>query len=383
MYRVMLTDGQQRKTLAATRSLGRQGHQVLVADSTRFSTSRFSRWCRRGLVSPDPADARTYGDWLLETTRRLNVDVLLPMDDDTTALAVALREQLPCRTLVPTPKQFGTGRDKLRTAALAAETGVPHPLTRAAANAVEAQAALTEIGGPAVIRSRFASGGRDLHFVGSPEEIRPLFTGAPAPERYFIQKQISWRRKFDVCLLFDREGDLRASFVQEELRWFPLEYGASTVQESVHRPDLVRLAVRLLAPIGWRGPVEVEFVEDALGRPVLMEINPRFWASLALAIRCGVDFPGICVRLAAGEDARGPEDYPAGIRCRWLLPGDLLRYLADPRRREMQPSPFSWLDENTFDDIVSWEDPGPLLGFTLAVLRHAWSRRMWRTLLRW
>lgn len=352
-----------------------------VGDPSRFSLSRFSRHCRRGLVSPDPVDAAAYRDWLVHVQRTHHLDALVPMDDLTTAIAVA--HALPCRTLVPTPEQFIAGRDKGRTMALARETGVACPETLAVTTLGEAQDAVRALGGTAVLKPRISSGGRGVAVVQSAAEVAAAWSRIrPDWGGLLVQQRIPMGRKFDVCLLFGPAGDLRASFVQEELRWFPLEHGTSTLQESVHRPDLIALALRLLAPIGWRGPVEVEFMMGAAGEPVLMEINPRFWASLALAVRCGVDFPALTAALALGEDVYGPEHYPAGVRCRWSLPGDLLHAWAK-RGRHIEPPFFATMDARTFDDILSGEDPGPVLGFILAGMRHLFNFRMWRMVMRW
>lgn len=383
MGRILLTDGLQRKTLAATRSLGAEGHAVWVGDPSRFSLSRFSRHCQRGLVSPDPANARDYRDWLVGVQRRHQLDALVPMDDLTTEIAVAHERALPYRMLVPTREQFMAGRDKGRTIALAREAGVACPLTLPVSTLAEAQAAVAALGGNAVVKPCISSGGRGVTVVASAGAVAAAWRRVqPDWGGVLVQERIPAGRKCDVCLLFGPAGDLRASFVQEELRWFPLEHGTSTLQESVHRPDLVALALRLLAPIGWRGPVEVEFMIDAAGEPVLMEINPRFWASVALAIRCGVDFPGLTAALAMGASVAGPATYPAGIRCRWSLPGDLLHAWAK-RGRNIEPPFFATMDERTFDDILSGADPGPVLGFALAGMRHLLDVNMWRMVMRW
>jgi predicted ATP-grasp superfamily ATP-dependent carboligase len=382
MDRILLTDGQQRKTLAAVRSLGGQGDQVFVADETRFSTSRFSRYCHRGLLSPPPDQTDQYWTWLLDVQRRHDLEVLLPMDDLTTALAVERQHQLPYLTLLPTAEQFAVGRDKAKTAALAARAGVRSPRTTEARSLAEAETALERLGTSAVLKARVSAGGRGIFFVADAAGVRSAWAKAHAEwGGFLVQERIPLGRKFDVCLLFGASGDLRASFVQEELRWFPLEHGASTLQESVSRPDLVALALQLLSPIGWRGPVEVEFMLDAAGEPVLMEINPRFWASLALAIRCGVDFPRLTAALAAGRSVSGPDSYPLGVRCRWLLPGDLLH--ASASRFQMDPGFFATYDRRTFDDILSSDDPGPALGVVLAMIRYSCDLKMWRLLMRW
>jgi biotin carboxylase len=83
----------------------------------------------------------------------------------------------------------------------------------------------------------------------------------------------------------------------------------------------------------------VEFKHDERdGGFKLMEINPRFWASLELAIASGIDFPLLAARLATGEEIEPVEDYAIGVKFRWLAqdilhlsqrPGALPDFLGD------------------------------------------------------
>src|SRR5437867_3035547 len=68
----------------------------------------------------------------------------------------------------------------------------------------------------------------------------------------------------------------------------------------------------------------VEFRDDGAGEPCLMEVNGRFWGSLALAIASGVDFPMLWVGLLCGERVDPPARYEIGVTVRWLW-GDVKR----------------------------------------------------------
>jgi predicted ATP-grasp superfamily ATP-dependent carboligase len=394
MATILLTDGQQRKTLSAARSLGRAGHRVLVAEVTRWATARFSRYVAKGLVCPDPAtEPQRFRHWLNRTVVAEQVDCVLPMDDHTTELVIQAAARLGAAVLVPTPAQFALARNKGATMTLAREAGVRAPWSAqwappSAVADADLEAWLTgQAEGaewPLVVKARHGSGARGIRPVANLFELLQAYREIHAVDPHpLVQACIPQGRKFDVCLLFDRSGHLVTSFVQEELRGYPLWGGPSTLQESVERPDLVDLALRLLAPIGWCGPVEVEFMEDPrTGEPVLMEINPRFWASVDLAVRCGVDFPRFTVELALGVVPDAPKEYPVGRRCRWLLPGDLLHFIANPKRLHMNPPFFKTIDSRTHDDILSLDDPLPTLGFCLASLRYSLDFKMWRMILR-
>jgi predicted ATP-grasp superfamily ATP-dependent carboligase len=116
-----------------------------------------------------------------------------------------------------------------------------------------------------------------------------------------------------------------------------------------------------------------------------MEVNGRFWHSLALACYAGVDFPALLARMAEQGDIETRTDYRSGIRCRWLL-GDA-RHLVEvwkgppagypgryPGRlrsllQVLTPVP------GTFHDLFQWRDPLPEFGDWLNLFaRFAGSR---------
>lgn len=376
MATVLVTDGQQRKALATVRSLHRAGYRVHVAEDMALATALFSRYAVARAVYPSPGDRpEAFAAWLDGYVRRQGIDVVLPMDDAT--VAASLQVDLPCRSLLPTAAAFARFRDKAQTLELAGRIGIPAPRWAIAPEepARAAQVA-SEIGFPLVIKPRVSSGGRGLALVRQPEAFAAALRAARAHHSgLLLQSWVGQGRQIDVGLLLDG-GAVIARFAQEELRHYPPVGGPSTLQESVDCPVLVERAQRLLCAAGWRGPAEVEFRRDAAGEFQLMEVNPRFWASLALGIQAGVDFPRLAVEVALGGDPRGPERWALGLRCRWLLPGDILVYLSR-RRPRMDPPFWRTYDGRTFDDIVDVRDPGPILGFALASAAYL-LRRRWR-----
>ena len=43
-------------------------------------------------------------------------------------------------------------------------------------------------------------------------------------------------------------------------------------------------------------------------------------------------------------------------RCRWLIPGDIAHFIANPKRFSLQPSFFKFFDKNTSYDQLQWKD---------------------------
>lgn len=113
----------------------------------------------------------------------------------------------------------------------------------------------------------------------------------------------------------------------------------------------------------------VEFKMDPRdGVPKLMEINPRLWGSLQLAISAGVDFPCMMARLALEGDVAEQLDYRESIIARWLLPGDILHFISNPGRFKLKPSFFKFFGKELIYDIISLKDPLPALSRILEMM---------------
>jgi predicted ATP-grasp superfamily ATP-dependent carboligase len=97
----------------------------------------------------------------------------------------------------------------------------------------------------------------------------------------------------------------------------------------MHDPQLLELGTRLLDTLGWHGVAMVEFKQDAAnGTYYLMEVNPKFWGSLDLALAAGADFPGDLIAIGAGQELPFAPAPRSSLRFCWPLSGDL-RHLAE------------------------------------------------------
>jgi predicted ATP-grasp superfamily ATP-dependent carboligase len=138
-----------------------------------------------------------------------------------------------------------------------------------------------------------------------------------------------------VCLLYNR-GQLRASFTERYLRAKDGTVGTSVFRESVHAPVLEEQARALMDGLDWHGPVHLDFLYDrTTGHSALIEINPRFWGALDLAVRAGVDFPWLLYRIAVDGDVAPVTSYRVGVRSRWIA-GEMLHLFNEVRRLRMR-----------------------------------------------
>jgi predicted ATP-grasp superfamily ATP-dependent carboligase len=380
--RVLITDGHWRKAVAAVRALGRRGIDVTVGESTRLAAAAFSRYCRRAVVYPSPMFKPSgFADFIYKELSRRPYQMLLPMEDEPMALLSQHRTELSRLTYLPIVpyEKFQFARSKDAVLKLAESLGIPVPKTWYVDSIEQLHDLKARLPYPVVIKPRMSSGALGLCFPQNEHDFMQHYQAVHQRFPYpLIQEYIPRQGTgYGASFLFDEKAEVKASFVHKRLREYPVEGGASTLRESVRRDDIRDMAFTLLKALDWFGVAMVEFkVDPRDGIPKLMEVNPRFWGSLALAIESGVDFPYLLYRMSRGEKFQAVEEYEIGRRCRWVVPGDLLHFIYNPERMSLLPEFLNFWDGKTSHDVFSLRDPLPLLATILTPLTFLYDKDM-------
>jgi predicted ATP-grasp superfamily ATP-dependent carboligase len=303
------------------------------------------------------------------------------MEDETTSIFSQYRSDLTSMTYLPVPyfETFKRARHKDRTLKLAEQIGIPIPKTWYVEDLSQIAKLKDHLPYPVVIKPKIGSGAIGIHYPKNPREFVDRYTRVHRISPYpLIQDRIPVNGiSYGASFLMDENGRVKASFVHRRIREYPVSGGASTLRESIRHDDIRDMGLSLLKALDWSGVAMVEFkVDPRDNTPKLMEINPRFWGSLALAVDAGVNFPYLMYRLSLGENFRPVEHYQIGKRCRWLLPGDILHFIRNPQRRKLMPHFFRFGDANTTYDILSLGDPLPSLARILTPLTFLYNKDM-------
>jgi predicted ATP-grasp superfamily ATP-dependent carboligase len=381
MGRVLILDGMWNKSLAVVRSFGRKGFYVCAGEKTRFATTIFSRYCnRRWIYSPPLVSPDDFLNDIEVEVKKGNYDVIFPMEFSTQVLLTnaANKKRLESYTKTPFADADLAGKcnDKAFIIQYAMERGIDVPKTFFVNDTEQVERISRHIQYPVLIKPRTSSGSRGIIYVKDKHELIPSY--AKVHKRYpfpIIQEYIpDGGGVYGVGLLLNFDSEIRASFVYKRIRSHPVKGGPSTLRESVKRDDIKYIAESLMKSLQWTGIAHVEFkIDPGDGKPKLLEVNPRFWGSLQLAIESGVDFPYLLFKLATEGDIEPVFDYNIGVQCRWLIPGDLLHFIKNPDRFRLKPNFF---DFKIKDDILSLKDPMPIIGRVSSALTFLYDNEM-------
>lgn len=385
--KVLVLDGMWNKSLAAVRSLGRRGFYVTAGERTRLAAALFSRYCSRRWVYPSPFErSGAFLDLLEQELSKGKYDVLIPMEWSTQALLTQAGNRERIERLVRIPfADAGTActvNDKAWLMHYARSRGIEVPKTCFIENEDDLGRIAGMIDYPVLVKPRESSGSRGILRAAGKDELLRAYAIVHARFPFPIIQEClpPGGDAYGVGLLLNFRSEVRASFVYRRLREYPVSGGPSTLRESVERGDVRETAESLMTSLKWQGVAHAEFrIDPRDGRPKLLEINPRFWGSLSLAVEAGVDFPYLLCRMAMEGDVAPVRDYAVGVRSRWLIPGDLLHFIGNPERFRLEPGFF---DFSMKDDIISRHDPLPVLGRVLSIAPLLFDKEMRRLLRR-
>jgi predicted ATP-grasp superfamily ATP-dependent carboligase len=388
MAKALVLDGQLRSALAVTRSLGRKGIEAHVVGDTWATTSFFSKHCRRRIILPSiQTDSPGFTRQFFQLLERERYSVIYPITNDSLDFLDSHRERINplAGLLLPSAASLRIARDKALVGRLAEELNIPVPRRfelKAGENPADAARRFEY---PILVKPRIGYGSRGVGVARSAHEFTSVYQAAakihPDP---LIQEFIPpGGAAIGASVFFDAAARPKSVFVHKRIREYPVSGGPSTLRISIKHPQAGEYALRLCGHLGWRGVAMVEFKEDPrTGELKLLEVNPRFWGSLALAVNSGVDFPYLYYLAAAGKRVPVPSEYVEGMMCRWLLPGDLLNFVYNPNRFTLEPSFFRFFGKNLRYDIISITDPLPALGRISAFIRYLADRDIWTFVLR-
>ena len=393
----IVLDGQLKSALCAVRSLGAQGVSVVCAAERSTAMACHSRFVRRHFIySPAKTDPVGFVEDIIAQSKKLYDEsgekpVIFAFSDATSLLLAREYDRITPYAVMPMPslESVEIAADKERTYALASELSIP------TINIYNKEAWDTILY-PAVVKNRHSLVWKEekpvsgsAAFVFSRNELESTYntvykaTGEAPLVMKFVEGD-----EYGIEVVCDR-GEVLASFAHKRIRSLSPRGGAAVVKETASETDEVRMmheyAYALMRRLAWTGPAMVEFkIDTETGQVLLMEINGRFWGSLPLAVRAGVDFPLITYALARGAVSKLQTSLPRRVRtrhflgdCKWLI---AVLFARDPLRKILYPSRLRALYDFkkeffiSKDDIFSWSDPVPALFEYLDIL-NKWKSK--------
>jgi D-aspartate ligase len=356
--------------LAAVRGLGRAGVPVIGIDADPRMPGFKSRYCvaKRG---PDPVqNPEELSRFLLGEAKKLERrGILFPASDAYVLFVSRYRQELhECFDFILPPAEVIEAiLNKRSQYDMAQRAGIPYPQTFYPQTPEDLTRIQDQVSYPAFIKPYYAHLWRTTFQnkgfrVDSEAELHRRFatiwpTGLQAMVQSVIPGPAS--NNFEISFYIASSGEAPAFFTVRKLRQYPPEFGVGTMVETVQRPEMKTLALRLLEGLDYRGFGNLEFKLDPHDDQLkLIELNARLWQQNDQAAACGINFPLMQYLDLTGQPLPAQPEVAAGVK--WVDPlSDFQSFWQSYRQGELSPRAWikSWRGVRSFayvakDDLL-------------------------------
>ena len=302
--------------LAIVRSLGRIGVTVDVAASISGQPGFASRYIRD--VHHVPSYLSHAADWVAEV-RKLCLaqpyDLIIPTSDSALALLDRHGAEFGTGQLaLPGAEALDLFSDKAICRDVATKLGIAVAKGILLDRGSSPEAIIAQLGLPMICKPRrsFYLGDREdkqwARIITEPEQLAEIIGNSPP--NIMIAESFFHGDGIGVSVLANK-GKIELAWQHRRLQAVSAT-GKSSIRkgEPVDRL-LYQDVARLADAVSLDGVAMFEFRHNsAAGSHILIEVNPRFWGSLPLAVAAGADFPAALWRQSCGrQPVPGDIDY--------------------------------------------------------------------------
>lgn len=386
----IVLNGSYHNCLTIVRSLSRKKISVIVGDKSRgiksyFGEAMLSKYARHRFLYPSPEKSPLkFIDKIKEISKKYDANVLFPVGTDTYIPISALRDRLDknIKMAIAENSIIRKAHDKYECLKYAESLGIPIPKTVLLKDLSDFEE-LKEFGLPLIVKPRKGAANFGVRIINDLGEIIKL---SKDPKRKLL-KDIDQKNKnftiyddsdliiqefvdgpvVDACAIAD-QGEIKGILTQVRIKTLPPRGGYGVMNRTEKIPEISEMAKHLLENLKWHGLAQVEFKYDNKTKQYkLMEINPKFWGTLALSIAAGIDFPYMAYLLATNKKIETFSFFRENCVFRWVLPNELLHVLqSDNKRLAFRQYVMDFFKPANYN--IDLNDPLPILSLMLKFL---------------
>ena len=231
---------------------------------------------------------------LVETVKRLGVNIILPFVDGAIAIASECKKILPDVFIPVSKEDIATAMfDKALAARLFAEKEIAIPATYSVENCKF----------PAIAKPRLGSASKGIKVINNAKELLQLSN----PAEYLIQEYIAHREEYTVDCYVSKEK--KTMCVVPRLR-IDIAGGEVTRTKTSKSTSLIDMSRKVLDKIPFEGPITLQFLHNLDNDEfMLMEINPRLGGGVVCSIHAGAPIADYIINEYLGNEIRECDDW--------------------------------------------------------------------------
>lgn len=293
-FSVLIPDGESGHAIPVLRCLSQiKGIIVYVLSNNPWISTRFSRYSNQFFSQPKGTGDEERLLAIHDIVKKTKVDVILPVDQQTIRLLSVHGRTLSHLTAiapVPETNAFDISTNKWLFAEWLKKNDLPFPPTILYQTDKGFEQRLSAIPFPALIKPAQGHSGDGIEYFDNPLALLRFCKEHIGSEEFIIQSYI---RGYDIdCSVLCQNGTILAYTIQKGFMAGGHRFAPPIGIDLLFDKNTYDVTRELVKKFNWSGIVHLDLRYDEQENQVkVIEMNPRFWASLLGSLSAGVNFP--------------------------------------------------------------------------------------------
>jgi D-aspartate ligase len=285
--------------------------RLYVMSTDEHLPLRFSKYVYRFFYFPQSIDEL---DWIAninKVTEEHEIDVIMPLWETGIKSIIKNRNLLKDNEkLVPLPslEKFTVASSKDLLADHLKRFDIPGPKTAPLSLDLLNDKEKFDLNFPLLAKPLKSGSGRGIVKFKNFEELQEYFKVHELNEAYILQEFITGDDY--GCNVLCKDGEILAHTIQKGNLWNPAKpYSAQIGLDFIDDEKLFETVKKLMKSLNWNGIADLDILYNAEDKLFyIIEINPRFWATLTAALMAGINYPHLLILMTMKEKLE-PQDY--------------------------------------------------------------------------
>jgi len=267
---------------------------------------------------------------IMKIIKKEKIDIVMPFGHASVGACSYGKEKIEeySKLIFPDFETFMNFHDKWKTIEICKRANVPAPITFHPKDIEDLENYKSKITFPCIIKAQMGCGIKQgVRKANNWNELIKYYKEITSNENYEfldnferpIIQEFMEGKIHDVVGVFNN-GDPVGVLSQKRYITYPIEGGTGSVNITTKDSKAIEYMKKLMKEVKWTGPAMGEFMyiekEDEFK---LIEVNPKFWGTLALSLSVGMNFPKMAADLALKNKVTEKFDYPENYMYRWSL----------------------------------------------------------------
>lgn len=291
---ILIPDGDGGLAIKVLRCLGQVPDlKISVFSNKPWVPLRFSRYCANFYSADTHEYDRKRLDAILAAARDSQAGMILPADQPTIRLLSSHRQEVEALVSlppIPTPDMMDIVADKWPFSEVLRSENIPYPKTVLLQDEYLQGGELAEFEYPALAKPRVGAGGTGIEFFNTEAEVRNFLKDSNNQGKYILQEFI---RGYDIgCSVLCKDGDVLAYTIQKGVIPGRKRFEPPAGIDFIHQEMVLENVQKLMRALNWSGVANIDIrYDEKENLPKILEMNPRYWASLLGSLAAGINFP--------------------------------------------------------------------------------------------